>query len=99
MHALYARAFEREMGCTDDELRAWLPGASRLGRIEWRGHGADIVLDGRRASIDWQVHEPRRIALLVIPRLQVRFDARDVDDVHWQPFMRHFDLYTQRGGG
>jgi hypothetical protein len=41
----------------------------------------------------------RRIALITLPRLQVRFAAQGVDDAAWQAFMRWFDLYTLRGGG
>jgi hypothetical protein len=34
-----------------------------------------------------------------LPRLHVTMDARGVDEAAWQRFMKHFDLYTQRGGG
>jgi hypothetical protein len=50
-------------------------------------------------SIEWHTLAPRRIALIVVPRLKVRFEAHGVDEAGWQRFMRHFDLYTQRGGG
>jgi hypothetical protein len=99
MQGRYPFAFEREMGCTEAELRGWLPAASRQRRIEWHQQGANIALDGGIASIDWQPLSPRRIALIVLPRLRVRFEARGVDEGAWQRFMRHFDLYTQRGGG
>jgi len=95
----YPLAFEREMGCTEAELRAWLPGASGNRSIEWRAQGAEVGLDGGSVSIGWQLREPRRIALIVLPRLHVRFEARGVDEAAWQRFMRYFDLYTQRGGG
>jgi len=100
MQARYPFAFEREMGCTEAELRGWLPGASRERSIEWRQTGVNIALeDGGIARIDWQPLSPRRIALIVLPRLHVRFEARGVEEATWQRFMRHFDLYTQRGGG
>jgi hypothetical protein len=99
MQSHYPFAFEREMGCTDDELRSWLPGASGERVIVWRDGGADIALEEGTVAIRWQVLEPRRIALITLPRLQVRFAAQGVDDATWQRFMRHFDLYTQRGGG
>jgi hypothetical protein len=99
MQSHYAHAFEREMGCSEAELRGWLPAASGNRCIEWRGQGADIALDGGSVSIDWQTLAPRRIALIELPRLQVRFSARGVGEVAWQSFMRHFDLHTQRGGG
>ena len=99
MQGHYPPSFEREMGCTETELRAWLPGASGERRIEWRSGGADIALDMGRATLDWQTLAPRRIALLTMPRLHLRFAAHGIDDATWQRFMRHFDLYTQRGGG
>ena len=99
MQAHYPFAFEREMGCTADELRAWLPGASGGRALEWREGGAMVSLDEGRATLSWQTLEPRRIALLTLPRLRVRMEAIGVDPAAWQRFMKHFDLYTQRGGG
>ena len=99
MQSHYPFAFEREMGCTAEELRGWLPGASGGRALMWRDGGADIALDGGTVSIDWQTLEPRRIALVTLPRLHVRFAASGVNEAAWQRFMRHFDLYTQRGGG
>ncbi|MDP1692650.1 MAG: hypothetical protein Q8L49_11990 [Burkholderiaceae bacterium] len=99
MQAHYAFAFEREMGCTANELRGWLPGASGQRTIVWREQSAEITIDNGRLTIAWRVLQPRRIALLVLPRLQVRFEVHAVEAAVWQRFMRHFDLYTQRGGG
>jgi hypothetical protein len=99
MPSPYPLAFDREMGCTDAELRAWLPGACGQRELTWREHGVDIELVGGQVRIDWQTLVPRRIALMVMPRLAVRFTALQVDTEDWQRFMRYFDLYTQRGGG
>jgi hypothetical protein len=99
MQAHYPFEFEREMGCTEDELRAWLPGASRGRVIDWRDRGASMALDQGRVTLQWQALPPRRIALISLPRLWVRFEARDVDEGVWREFMRHFDLHTLRGGG
>ena len=99
MQGHYPLAFEREMGCTEADLRGWLPGAARERPITWLDAGAEIALDAGTASITWAPGEPRRIALIVLPRLHVRFAARGIDDAAWQRFMRYFDLYTQRGGG
>jgi hypothetical protein len=99
MQSHYPLAFEREMGCTADELRGWLPGACGERAIVWRAQGADIGLGAGRVTIDWQPLPPRRIALVTLPRLHVRFAACDVEAATWQTFMRHFDLYTLRGGG
>ena len=34
-----------------------------------------------------------------LPRLQVSFDFGSADEATRHRYMRHFDLYTQRGGG
>lgn len=99
MQSHYPFAFEREMGCTADELRAWLPGASGGRAIAWHDDGAEIALDAGRVSLAWTTLAPRRIAMISLPRLRVRIEARGVDAAAWQRFMQHFDLYTQRGGG
>lgn len=99
MQAHYPFDFEREMGCTEGELRAWLPEASGGRTITWRERGAEIRIDRGSASIDWLPLAPRRIALITLPRLRVRFSALRVEPASWQRFMRHFDLYTLRGGG
>jgi hypothetical protein len=99
VQAHYPFEFEREMGCSAEELRSWLPGASGNRPIEWRAAGAHVALDGGSVAIVWQTLVPRRIALITLPRLRVRFAAHGVDEAAWQRFMRHFDLYTQRGGG
>jgi hypothetical protein len=99
VQAHYPFAFEREMGCTAEELRSWLPGASGGRSIAWQAAAAAFELDGGSVAVDWQELTPRRIALITLPRLRVRFAARGVEEAAWQRFMRHFDLYTQRGGG
>jgi hypothetical protein len=99
VQAHYALAFEREMGCTAQELRSWLPGACAPHAIAWGEHGVEVTIDGGRATIAWQVLEARRIALMALPRLLVRFEARNVGNAAWQGFMHRFDLFTQRGGG
>ena len=95
-----AEAFEREHGCTEAEWLVWLPEAV---------HGHAVVLDapGRACiairtgtlQIDWHELPPRRIALLHLPRMQMRYEFRGVGPVERQRFMKRFDLYLQRGGG
>lgn len=100
MQGHYAKTFEREMGCTANELRGWLPGASGHAEMAWNGTDAvSIKAAGGQVRIAWSGLPPRRIALIVLPRLAVRFEAEGVDDAAWQAFMRRFDLHTQRGGG
>lgn len=101
MQAEYAAHFTREMGCTPEELRAWLPGASRGAAIDWVSpEGARVHLEEQGAlTLRWAVQPSRRIALITLPRLQVIFDFGATDAAVRHRFMKHFDLYTQRGGG
>lgn len=99
MPAPYPLAFEREMACTEAELRAWLPEACGQRELRWREQGVNCALAGGQVRLDWQTLAPRRIGLIALPRLAVRFSAQGVDSGDWQRFMRYFDLYTQRGGG
>ncbi len=99
MQSHYEARFTREMGCTAAELQAWLPGASRHASIDWVSDGARVKLTSGVLQINWQALPPRRIALVTLPRLSVGFDFGDADPVERAAFMKHFDLYTQRGGG
>lgn len=96
-----AFSFEREMGFTVADLRACLPGACGGRPIEWGDASARLGLGPGpgQVTISWFPLPPRRIALLSIPRLRVRFEACDVEAEAWRSFMRHFDVYMQRGGG
>jgi hypothetical protein len=100
MPAAVPRAFEREMGCSAADLRGLLPGATRGAPITWHADGADVQLDGGRLLLRWSALPPRRIALVTLPRLAVRFEFdAALGDAARAQFMRYFDLYTQRGGG
>lgn len=113
MQADYPAQFVREMGCTPAELCAWLPGASRGAAIAWSSSnaadtgaesppGASALITFAPAAqlhLQWTVLAPRRIALVTLPRLEVRFNFGTTDPKLRHHFMKHFDLYTQRGGG
>ena len=91
--------FEREMGCTPAELALWLPGAAAPFAVSPRADGADVALEEGRLRLHWEMLPPRRIALLSVPRLRLRFAFEGVDEPARLRFMHRFDLYTQRGGG
>lgn len=99
MQADYPAQFEREMGCTAHELRGWLPGASGPHAPRIADDSAEVTIGGGTLRLSWQQLPPRRIALITLPRLAVRFRFDDIGDDARHAFMRHFDLYTQRGGG
>jgi hypothetical protein len=91
--------FEREMGCTAAELGHWLPGAAAPHAVSVQSDGADVALEGGCLRLRWEALAPRRIALLSVPRLRLRFAFEGVDEAARLRFMHRFDLYTQRGGG
>jgi hypothetical protein len=98
----YLEQFDREMGCTVSEWLMWLPAA--MGDAVWAQQGDAVhaslpAVPGARLDISWRVGEPRRIALMVMPRLHVRFDFTGMNDAQRYTFMKRFDLYMQRGGG
>lgn len=105
--------FERDYGCTPSEWLGWMPEATQ--GHAWRQLNAEglalpapradaqgqvcITLPGGQLSTRWQVLEPRRIALISLPRMRVSFQFSGVDLATRQAFMRVFDLHLQRGGG
>lgn len=95
-------AFEREQGFTENEWQRCLPGAVGPHALALPAPGQAMVTlaDGLGTMhLEWTVLPPRRIALLSLPRLRVGFRFDGVPAEARRAFMRHFDLYTQRGGG
>ena len=99
MQAHYAESFDREMGCTEEELLQWLPGATRGRPLSAGPRQASVTIDGGSLMMSWQTLPPRQIALLRMPRLAVSFRFSGISEQTRHDFMRYFDLYTQRGGG
>lgn len=93
----------REMGCTLSEFARWLPGATRNAPVssEVDGDGLHhrLSVGGGIVEIELRPQAPRRIALLVLPVLQVTFRFTDLDAAARAAFLTHFDHYTRRGGG
>lgn len=99
MQSWYPEQFERDMACTEAEWLAWLPAAIGAHPYAQRAGAATVTLGDGALQLQWQVQAPRQIALIRLPRLQVRFDFRHVPQAERHAFMQRFDLYTQRGGG
>ncbi len=102
MQSTYLEQFDREMGCTVAEWRMWLPAA--MGEAVWTQQGDAVhasipAATGATLHLSWRVGEPRRIALMVMPRLHVHFAFSGLDDAQRYTFMKRFDLYMQGGGG
>ena len=93
-------SFEREQGFTETEWQRCLPGAVRDHALALPAPGQAVVTIGAGTlRLHWTVLPPRRIALVSLPRLAVRYRFDGVDTAERCEFMRYFDLYTQRGGG
>jgi hypothetical protein len=90
---------EREMGCTREELARWLPGATRHAPV--RPDGDELVFAVGRGQVRLRAVErpPRRIALIEVPVLAVRFAFVGVGEADRREFLEWFDAYTRRGGG
>jgi hypothetical protein len=90
---------EREMGCTREDFLRWLPGATRQAPV--RAEGEDLVLTVGAGEVRILLRErpPRRIALLALPVLGVRFTFAGLDEAARGDFLLHLDRHTQRGGG
>jgi hypothetical protein len=99
MQSDYPASFERDTGGTEGEWLARLPHACRGLPMRIEGRHACVAIEGGHLHLDWQVLPPREIALLRFPRLMVSFRFGGVTRAAREAFMRHFDLYMQRGGG
>jgi hypothetical protein len=99
MQSHYAAQFDREMGCTEPEWLASVPRALAGHPHQFAGQTLTVQIGAGSLRLSWQVVEPRVIALARIPRLLVHFAFDGLDDAQRLAFMRHFDLYMQRGGG
>jgi len=94
-------SFDREMGCTAQELVAQLPGALPNAELTFDKDGLSctaIVCEGQ-LRLDWKPLEPTRLGLLVIPRLSVSFQYGGLTDDRRHAMQKRFDLGTHRGGG
>lgn len=91
--------FEREQGFSETDWRRSLPGAVRGAPLALGDGQATVTLGAGALHLGWTVLPPRRIALITLPRLAVRYAFRGVPEPERRAFMAYFDLYLQRGGG
>jgi hypothetical protein len=90
---------EREMGCTRADFLRWLAGATRGAPARVDGDDVTLAVGSGRVEIALSEEAPRRLALLSVPVLKVRFRFVGLDDMAREEFMAYFDAYTRRGGG
>jgi len=92
--------FEREQSVAEAEWLRSLPGAVRDHALALPAPGEAVVSIGPGTlQLSWTVLPPRRMALIQLPRMSIRYRFEGVDAGARQAFMRYFDLYTHRGGG
>ena len=93
--------FEQTMGCTVPDLLRWLPVALAGAEIDARAaaRGARAVFADGTLQLNWYTLPPRRLGLLEIACLQVRFTYSGLSAQRRHEIHRRFDLATQRGGG
>lgn len=98
-----SQAFTRTMGCSGSELTAWLqralPQASLAIESTAAGGRCRASYADGELLIEWHALEPRRIALLRVPQLEVRFGYSRMPLERRQAIQSYFDRATQRGGG
>lgn len=99
MQSDYPERFERDMGCSEAEWLGWMPRA--IDAHPWQRQGSTITVQigAGRLTLHWQPLPERRIALLRMQRLLVRFEFHGLDAEQRRAFMKPFDLSIQRGGG
>lgn len=98
-----ATPFTRTMGCSAAELLGWLPralpGAQLTVEPGAGGGRCRAAYEGGELLIEWHVVAPRRIALLSIPQMEVRFSYSGLPPQRRLEIQTAFDRATQRGGG
>jgi len=90
---------QREMGCTRQEFLGWLPAA--VGRAPFEVTGDLISVHPAAGLVQIRIVEaaPRSLGLLRLPVLLVSMRFSGLPPAARAEFLRHFDLFTQRGGG
>jgi hypothetical protein len=92
--------FSREYGCTEREWLSWMPSATGgLPRHAAAAGHLRVSLATGHLDLTWTVLEPRRIALIRLPRMAVSFAFEGVPLEQRLAFLKRFDQHLQRGGG
>jgi hypothetical protein len=77
----------------------WLPGATRHAPARIEGGEVVLSVGGGHVRISLSEEPPRRIAMVSLPVLAVRFRFDGLGEGEREAFLAHFDFYTRRGGG
>ena len=96
----FPERFEREQSVSEADWLRCLPGAVRDHVLALPAPGRAVVRIGAGTlELDWTMLSPRRLGIVQLPRMAVRYRFDGVEGAARNEFMRYFDLYTQRGGG
>jgi hypothetical protein len=96
----FPACFEREQSVSEADWLRCLPGAVRDHALALPAPGHAVVNIGAGTlELGWTILPPRRLGLLQLQRMAVRYRFDGVNAAARNAFMRYFDLYTQRGGG
>jgi hypothetical protein len=87
------------MGCTRSEFLAWLPGAVNGVHFDVEGDLIRVPCQAGEVLIRIAQTADRKLGLLLLPVLRVSIEFVGLDAPARQAFLRHFDLFTRRGGG
>ncbi len=87
------------MGCTRADLLAWLPGAVCGAPFDVEGELVRVAYADGEVRIRIAQAAERRLGELSLPVLQVSIHFVGIDPRAREEFLRHFDLFTRRGGG
>ena len=86
------------MGFTLPEFLKLLPAALHGYAYTCHDSIIEIAVDGTPLVITLGEQQVRRIALLALPYLPIRFDYAGSEH-SFQTFLKQFDLYYRKGGG
>lgn len=89
----------REMGMTHRDFFRTFPAVAR--DVPWGMDGDTVVMaeKNRHLSIRMGAEGQRRIAGLILPTVDLRFEFQDYNEEEANSFMARFDLAFRRGGG
>lgn len=92
--------FERDTNGTEADWLRTLPGACATHALSLPAPGlARVEIEAGTLHLQWRVLPPHRIAQVSLPHLLVHYRFEGVAPEQRWRFMKHFDLYMQRGGG
>jgi len=89
----------KDMQLTKAEFAKRLPRALDGYAWESTATGYCAMHEGRAIEIDVEEMEPRRIALIVLPRCSVSFRFDGFTEDEQRTFMNRFNRIFQKGGG